>query len=43
MTEPLMEKTLGQMLDDITEKYPENEALVHPQSNTRYTLSLIHI
>ncbi len=37
MTEPLMEKTLGQMLDDITEKYPENEALVHPQSNTRYT------
>lgn len=32
-----MRKTFGQMLDDITEKYPENEALVHPQSKTRYT------
>ncbi len=37
MIEPLMRKTFGQMLDDITDQYPENEALVHPQSKTRYT------
>ncbi len=37
MTEPLMRKTFGQMLDDITQQYPDTEALVHPESKTRYT------
>ncbi len=36
-TQPLKEKTLGQLLDDTVARYPDNEALVYPKHNVRST------
>jgi fatty-acyl-CoA synthase len=36
MAQELLEMTLGQMVDEITEKYPKHDALVAPQKGIRY-------
>ena len=33
----LVEKTLGQILDDTTAKFPKNDALVYVDRNVNYT------
>lgn len=37
----IIRKTIGQMLNEIAEKYPNNEALVHTDIGTRYNYSLL--
>ncbi|MFH1349350.1 MAG: AMP-binding protein [Pseudomonadota bacterium] len=37
----IITKTIGQMLKEVTEKYPNNEALVHTEIGVRYTYDLL--
>ena len=35
--EKLINKTLGSFLDEIADKYPNSDAIIHNKKNVRYT------
>ena len=37
----ILEKTIGQMFDEVAESYPNNEALVHTEIGIRYNYALL--
>ena len=37
----IIRKTIGQMINEIAEKYPNNDALIHTDIGTRYNYSLL--
>ena len=39
---PLMGQTIGDFFDEMVERFPENEALVVPFQNIRWTYSMLH-
>ena len=36
----IVKKTIGQMLNEIAEKYPTREALIHTEAGVRYNYAL---
>ena len=37
----VIQKTIGQMFDDIAGKHPSRDALVHTEANVRYSYDLL--